>query len=164
MTWINQHLRIEHFTAGEESWIRYELQGLLTAPCGQAFHGAKVPRTPIDTIINLGLTIRPAHDLADYSAAQLGLSEQTLLYAQSKIPFGQGGTVFGLDGGAQTYLTPSAFYGRSWRHMTYSLGEVLTHELVHGGGQGPWNPKDPRHDLKGFPGFENILESCRHQP
>ena len=161
---INQHLKIEHFTKAEESWIRYELKGLLTAECSQAFIDAKVPRTPTDTIVNLGLTIRPARDLANYSAAQLGLSEPTLLRAQSKISFGQAGTVFGVDGGAQTYLTPSAFYGASWRYMTYSLGEVLTHELVHGGGQGPWSPKDPRHDLKGFPGYENILERCRPQP
>jgi hypothetical protein len=159
MSWINQHLTIEHFAAEEESWIRYELQSILSERCSQAFATAHV-RSPTATILQLGLTVRPARDLFNYSAGQLGLSQESLIDSQNKIYSGPGGTVFGTDGGAQIYLTPEAFHGGTWFY--FSLGEVLAHELIHGGGQGPWPADKIRHDLSGFPAYKSIIDACRH--
>jgi hypothetical protein len=166
MTWINQHLTIEHFTPERESWIRYELQGLLTEECSQAF--PKGIDNPTNTIINRGVIIRPAEDLYRRSAAQLGLSEEDRLGSVRQF-FGhaystpQGGTVFGSNGSAQIYLHDSAFRGESWRPGIFSLAEVLEHEFIHGGGQGPWPGRlgNLRHDLAGLPAYKNIIEACR---
>ena len=158
---ISQHLTIEHFTPQQESWIRYELEPMLTDRCSQAFPAGV--NSPTRTILESGLTIRPAQDLYYRTAKDLNLSERSRTDAIKQM-FGttgivQGGTTFGIDGGVQIYLHDQAFQGETWWPGYLTLGEVLRHESIHGGGQ----PKIPYlfgHDLKRWKYYKEIMQAC----
>jgi hypothetical protein len=161
MTLINKRLKIEHFTPQQESWIRYELEPMLTLRCSQAFPAGV--NSPTGTILESGLTIRPAQDLYHRTAKDLNLSERSLTDAINKV-FGttgivQGGTTFGLDGGAQTYLHDRAFAGDTLWPGYHPLGEVLIHESIHGGGQPPI-PVPLFHDLWRWKYYKRIVKAC----
>jgi YD repeat-containing protein len=155
-------LTIEHFDAGQELWIRFELQKIMTTKCGDAYNaeGLKSPSQIRDT---RGIVIRPSTDISR-SAGDLHLDAETYRDAQRKVYTGQGGTVFGTDGTLQIYLRANAFYSAetSWDGSFLSLGEVLKHEMIHEfirEWKSPWHPKG--HDLRGFPGYYRIMEGCQ---
>jgi len=154
-------LTIEHFTAAQESWIRYEMRFILTPKCDRAYEAEKL-KSPSSIISGRGVVIRHAKDLRERSAADLGLDPRTYRDAQTKVNYGQGGTVFGVDGTLQIYLNSYAFVGPNLDGRYLSLAEVLKHEFIHEGIRewpSPWHPFS--HDLRGFPGYYRIMEGCK---
>jgi hypothetical protein len=106
--------------------------------------------------------IRHAKDLGERSAADLNLDPVVYRDAQREVNSGQAGTVFGTDGTFQIYLNSYAFSGPSWDGKYFSLAEVFKHEFIHEGIRkwpSPWRPLN--HDLKGFPGYDRIMEGCK---
>jgi len=159
---LPQHtLTIEHFDAGQESWIRYEMQFILTPKCSCAYEAEHL-NSPSSIISNRGVVIRHAKDLGERSAADLGVEAETYRKAQTKVNSGQGGTLVGIDGTLQIYLNSYAFIGPTWDGKLFSLAEVLKHEFIHEGikeWRSPWHPFS--HDLRGFPGYDRIMEGCK---
>ena len=153
-------LTIEHFEAKQESWVRYELQKILSPKCAKAYN-AEGLRSPSQIIDSRGVMIRPAEDL-HRSAADLHLDERIRKDSLSKIFTAQAGTVFGTDGSLQIYLNVTAFFGPSWDRQFLSLAEVLKHEFIHEyihEWASPWHPFS--HDLSGYPGYYRIMEGCK---
>lgn len=162
-------LTIEGFDESQEKQVRSAFNRLLSDKCAAAFKAAHL-KTPLE-VAKGGLVIRPAWWLIDRSWQQLGLgSEAQRRYYKDQFYTGtaysnnQGGTVLPgdtTDGRTQVYLRDSAFHGESW--TLFSLQDVMSHESIHGGGQGPkpgWLGSH-RHDLAGFGPHDGILEACR---
>lgn len=159
-------LTIEHFTPEQESWIRYEMQKLVTPNCSAAYevsrNSLRSPRTIIET---RGVVIRHARALEFRSATDLGLDPRTYRDAQKKAYQGQGMSGFGTDGRVHIFLNNKAFLGPSLANGYDSLSEVLNHEFIHEGLMS-WPDPTPiigsrRHDLAGFPGYRRIMQACR---
>jgi hypothetical protein len=151
---------IEDFTRINEGKILDALAAIFSKQCREAYEkeGLRSPATISNT---RGAVIRPAEDLRNRSAADLGLDPETYRYAQAKVNTGQAGTVFGTDGRLQIYLHHTAFGGASIRAGRHSLDEVLKHEFMHEGLK-RWPSHIPwRHDLAGFPGYNPIIEACK---
>ena len=157
-------LTIEHFTAAQESWIRYEMQFILSKKCSDAYEAERL-HSPSSIISDRGVVIAHAEDLRNRSAADLGLHPQTYRDAQRKANLGQAATGFGADGRLHIFLNNKAFLGPSVAKGYFSLAEVLKHEFIHEG-LSSWPDPTPiigslRHDLAGFPGYDRIMEGCR---
>lgn len=164
MTLINQRLTIENLNPGQESWVRYELQPLLTLKCDQAYM-AEGLNSVTGIILGRGVVIRHADDLRSRSAADLGLDPQTYRDFQIKANLGQAVNGFGTDGRQHIFLNNKAFLGPSLDGTYLSLPEVLKHEFIHEGLK-EWPAPTllfgwARHDLAGFPGYDRIMKGCR---
>lgn len=119
-------LTIEHFTAAQESWIRYELQFILTKKCDAAYEAEQL-HSPSSLIAGAGVVIRTADDLGR-SATDLRLHPVTHRDLQRKVNLGQAATAYGSDKVLQIYLNNKAFDGPSTAKGYQSLAEVLKHE------------------------------------
>ncbi|HEV2861434.1 MAG TPA: hypothetical protein VGX48_10540 [Pyrinomonadaceae bacterium] len=161
----------------ERDSIREEMIRKLGSRCGDAFKAAGL-RSPAQMAWNPGILIMHARLLYLYDVGQLGLTyEQTRIKYKSEFSTGhaQGGTVpatllghrMTTDGRPRIFIHDSAFMGFSlFESVIFNrldLGDVLTHELIHAGGQPPrpgWlGPL--RHDLAGFNDYDKIMEACR---
>lgn len=133
---------------------------IFSKQCGQAYEDWKI-RSPKTISNTRGAVIRPATDLGNRSAADLGLDPETYRYAQAKVNTGQAGTVFGVDGRVHIYLTHTAFAGESIAAGYLSFGEVLSHEFIHEAFKEypSWLPGG--HDLAGWDGYKPIIEACQ---
>ena len=151
---------IEHFSRDQESKLIDALAHLNSKPCREAYEkeGLRSPKTISNT---RGAIVRPAEDLRNRSAADLGLSPKTYRDAQAKVNTGQAGTVFGADGRLHIFLHHTAFTGRSFLAGRLSLQEVVAHEFMHEG-LDEWRSHMPgRHDLAGWDGYDRILKACQ---
>ena len=86
-------LTIEHFSAAQESWIRYELRFLRTKKCSDAYEAERL-HSPESIISDRGVVIRHAEDLRNRSAADLRLHPDTYRDAQRKANLGQAVSTF----------------------------------------------------------------------
>ena len=166
-------LTIEGFDENREREVRTAFNRLLSAKCAAAFKAANL-KTPLE-VAKQGLVIRPAWWLIDRSWQQLGLLSDSQrrdyrdqFYKGTSYSNAQGGTVREFengvrnttDGRTQIYLRDSAFYGAG--DGLFSLQDVMSHESIHGGGQGPkpgWFGRG--HDLSDYGPHDGILEACR---
>jgi hypothetical protein len=161
------------FTPAQRAMIRAALLPKFTGRCSEAFNRAGL-RTPWQMAWETGIVIQYSGDLYVKEAADLGLlynetrdsyrSEFSTGRAQAgTVPHTLYGTVLTADGRPHIFLHDSAFIGESFWLGTLSLSDVLSHELIHAGGQPPtpgWlGPL--RHDLAGFEHYEKIMEACR---
>lgn len=154
---------IENFTRGNEGMILDALAVIFSKQCSQAYEHEKL-RSPATISNTRGAVIRPAEDLRNRSATDLGLDPATYRDAQKKVNTGQAGTVFGADGRLQIYLNNYAFVGESIGSGNFSLDEVLAHEFIHEGlseWPDPFWPPPLGHHLAGFPGYKRIIEACK---
>jgi hypothetical protein len=177
MTGIPLPIAIEHFDSNEEKQIRATFDSLFSDRCAEAFRNARL-RTPQE-VASGGLVLRPSTDLITRSATELQIVSESLRIQYREEFFGntafstsQAGTIRAVrdgvrqttDGRTQIYLDRAwAFNGESWFDRTFSLQDVMSHEFIHGGGQGPkpgrWGRF--RHDLAGFGPHDTILAACR---
>lgn len=146
-----------HFTAAQESCIRYEMQKLFTPNCSAAYevsrNSLRSPKTIMET---RGVVIRHAGALGSRSAADIGLDPRTFRDAQKKVNTGQAGSVFGTDGRLHIFLNSYAFMGPSLDGQYRSLNEVLAHEHMHEGINewiSPLKPPPLGVDIEGFPNY-----------
>ncbi len=161
------------FDKDEKKRLEEVMPHKFTKKCELAFHNANL-MSPSDIIIKAGLVIRPARDLWLKDSDTLGFvypntrgdyqSEFSSGRAQAgTVPFMREGRTLTVDGRARIFIHDSAFFGESFWARRLSLSDVLTHELIHVGGQ----PKTPgwfgflQDDLAGFEQYEAILEACR---
>lgn len=167
---------IEGYTREAEEMMRAALLAKLTRRCSEAFNNAGL-RSPEEQLRESGLVIRPSKYLYDYSARYLGLASEEIRKKYKDdfstgraqggtVPHIRSGKVRTLDGRAHIYLHDSAFLGDTFLAIFFSWFEfedVLTHELIHAGGQ----PPTPgffgsiRHDLAGFEHYDAIISACR---
>ena len=163
---------IRGFDPVEEALLRKKLARQFTRRCEEAYKGAGL-MSPSEVARTRGVVIRPARDLLIYKHDELGLvheiirmrywSEFSSGWAQAgTVPAERGGRKLTVDGRARVFIHDTAFAGASFLSRRFSLGDVLSHEFQHVGGQRRtpgWLPFT--HDLKGFGPHDRILEACR---
>jgi hypothetical protein len=164
------------FSAREREAIRAALLRKLTNRCGRAFNEAGLLNLQ-QVIDRIGLTIKHSRFLYIQGAAANHLADDRL-QNKYKDNFSTGraqaGTVphirfnkrLTTDGLVHIYLHDSAFLGDSFLAPLLgwsTLDDLLTHELIHAGGQPPkpglFGPV--RHDLAGFSHYDRIIRACR---
>jgi hypothetical protein len=167
---------IEGFGKKTKEKIRAKLLNKLRPECGRAFDIAGL-RSPERQLRESGLIIQPSKYLYDYSARELGLisevrrrkymDEFATGQAQAgTVPHMRYGKALTDDGIARIYLHDSAFLGDSFLSGFFgwlSLDDVLTHEMIHAGGQPPtpgWLGSI-QNDLAGYEHYQAIMEACR---
>jgi hypothetical protein len=161
------------FDADEERLMREKLRPKFDERCTEAFQEAGLI-SPMEVALTRGIVLRPARDLWIKEIGSLGLVyEGTRIRYQSEFSSGwaQAGTVpavrdgwrLTVDGRARVFLYDSAFAGEDFFSRRFALEDVLTHELMHVGGQGrtPGWLGPLTHDLKGFRAHDKILKACR---
>lgn len=167
------HISIVNFSDPEAALIRQSLLSKFTGRCEEEFIRAGL-MSPWELAWGAGIVIQYSRDLYVEQTEALGLVYDATR-AKYQVEFGTGraqaGTVpfvrYGLvlttDGKPHIFLHGSAFVGESFWLNTLSLSDVLTHELIHAGGQPPTPGRLGflRHDLAGFEHYEDIMEACR---
>lgn len=170
---IPKQVDLRGFDSGEEKRLREALRPKFDGRCTRAFQEEGLI-SPLEVALTKGLVIRPARDLWIREIGALGLVyEVTRIKYQSEFSSGwaQAGTVpairngwrLTVDGRARVFLYDSAFAGACFVSRRFSLEDVLTHELIHVGGQArtPGWLGPLTHDLKGFRAHDKLLEACR---
>jgi hypothetical protein len=162
-----------NFDRADERRIREEIAGLLTPRCTREFeiHGL---RSPARLLQEVGVIIRPAEDLFDHSAQDLGLMGEEIRQAywdEFRTGHAQAGTIspvlYGVrrttDNTPRIFLYPTAFLGESFWFGRFSFREVMIHEFIHAGGQPP--KPGPlvflQHDLEGYKPYDAIINACK---
>lgn len=166
-------IEINSFGWDGERAIYKELAAKFTRPCTEAFDEAGL-RSPLRLATESGIVIHHFGDLYTHEAEDLGLvSHKTRSIYRAEFSTGraQAGTVPAVrsgirlttDGRPRIFIHDSAFFGESFWFSRLSLSDVLTHELIHAGGQ----PSTPgwlgffQHDLAGFEHYDKIMNACR---
>lgn len=160
------------FTPEEEAEMLAELRKEFSSPCTEAFEAAGL-QSPLRVALETGIVIQHFRLLFMYEADALNLRyKKTRDLYRSEFSSGrvQAGTIPGtrlglrltVDGKPHIVIHDSAFLGESFLFGRLGLGDVITHEMVHTGGQGP----TPgwlgflQHDLAGFEHYDAIMGAC----
>jgi hypothetical protein len=151
-------------TGGNTAFERHEADVLtiiqrmaFSAKCAAAFKRAGLPT--VDALIQKGFTIGSRSALADsrYTKA-LGISENNRIKYNNE-ERGAATTIMGGATGRPVIL----FAVDAFNSEKNDLSEVIAHEFIHAGGVGSkpgfWGPLS--HDLKGFDGYDDIIENCK---
>ncbi len=171
-----ERVPLKGFSEEENEAVRMALLPKLASRCGEAFKAARL-RTPVQMFEGSGVVIQHSKYLYLRSARDLGLvyeetrrrykDEFSTGRAQAgTVPATRSGRALTVDNCAHIYLHDSAFLGESFLSIFYgwlSLSDVLTHELIHAGGQPPtpgWLGPFT-HDLAGYMHYNEIMEACR---
>lgn len=160
----------------EREAIRAALLRKLTSRCGRAFNEAGLLNLQ-QVIDRIGITIKHSRFLYIQGPAANRLADGRL-QNKYKDNFSTGraqaGTVphirfdrhLTTDGLVHIYLHDSAFLGDTFLAPLLgwsTLDDLLTHELIHAGGQPPkpgfFGPI--RHDLAGYSHYDRIIRACR---
>lgn len=129
----------------------------LSEKCNAAFK--RYGRPSPDELVQKGLTFGSTRALTSPAYDnELGISDTDRLKFLGKASGAAGLTIRGnATGRPIVLLSPDAF------GANYDLQDVLSHEFIHAGGidvmWGFWGSLS--HDLAGFPGYDDILKSCR---
>jgi hypothetical protein len=171
-----EDVSIEGYDKKTRERIRAVMLRKITPRCGAAFDNGGL-RSPEQQIREGGIVIQPSKYLFDYNPRSLNLvSEKTLESYKDEfsrgrsqagtVPHMRSGQVLTLDGREHIYLHPSAFLGDSFLAVFFgwvTLDDVITHELIHSGGQLPtpgfWGSLQD--DLAGYEHYDAIMEACR---
>jgi hypothetical protein len=166
----------EGFSEREIERILAALLPKLGGRCVEAMNGAGL-RSLEQVIRETGLTIKHSRFLYLRSAKANKLADERLQdkykddfstgRAQAgTIPPERSGRRLTTDGRTYIYLHDSAFLGDSFLALFlgwHTLEDLLTHELIHAGGQ----PPTPgllgpvQHDLAGYEHYERVMDACR---
>jgi len=171
--WVFDQIIFKSFSKRKTAVMRDALLPKFTRPCREAFERAGL-RSPSQMAWESGIVIQYFGDLYDMEAEELGLMYNetrdsykwefgTGLAQAGTVPHVLYGVVLTTDGRPHIFIHDSAFFGESFWLGTSSLSDVLTHELIHAGGQPPipgwFGPF--QHDLAGFEQYDEIIEACR---
>lgn len=170
---ILKRIDLRGFEPSEKRRLLKALPAKFTNRCTEAFKDEGL-LSPLEVALTTGFVLHPSRDLWDKEIGSLGfVSERTKIRYKSEfstcraqagtVPAMRDGWKLTVDGRARVFIHDSAYAGESFWFNRFSLEDVLTHELIHVGGQratpgwlGPLS-----HDLKGFEPHDKILEACR---
>ncbi len=170
---VFDHVIVSGFTDEEAAAMRQALLPAFTGQCTEAFNSAGL-RSPWEMAWETGIVIQYSRDLyvKEYADLRLVYPETREVYKYefstgrvqaATVPHVLFDTVLTADGRPHIFVHDSAFVGESFLLGTFPLDVVLTHELIHAGGQPPtpgWlGPLT--HDLAGFDHYDEIMEACR---
>lgn len=137
-------------------WMAYDQD------CAKAFENAGL-KTPYELISSRGLTLAGGGALLDPSNnRKLGITNDERTKLRRKLD-SLGNQAFTLTSPDTTviFFKNEAFYGESYFQGTYSLEEVVVHEMIHAAGVGQHTSRFGRHDLFGYAHYAEILKNCR---